>query len=155
VHLFTLVKLSSAGQLPFSNWPIFLKCSNLIHHIYTHWLIVIIHFPKYKGESVNKVNLQFSLTYVLMNSVLHYCTSEHAALVISLQSWQYCHWQSVVKMARLMLYLNSLYLLTHPRNCANFNSIHYFPNIRGVCRSFYYRNYADEPCVRTHTVMSV
>jgi hypothetical protein len=50
-----------------------------------------------------------------MNSVLYYCMSEHVALVISLQSWQYCQRQSVAKMAALMLYLNSLYLLTHPR----------------------------------------
>jgi hypothetical protein len=50
-----------------------------------------------------------------MNSVLHYCLSEHAVLVVSLLSWQYCHRQSVVKMAVLMIYLHSLYLSTHPR----------------------------------------
>jgi hypothetical protein len=48
-----------------------------------------------------------------MTSVLNYSMSEQVVMVISLQSWQYCHWQSFVKMAVLML-LNSLYLLIHP-----------------------------------------
>jgi hypothetical protein len=51
--------------------------------------------------------------------------SENVVLVISLQSWQYWHRQLVVKFAVLMLYLNSLYLLTHSRRyvrqmCDNF-----------------------------------
>jgi hypothetical protein len=43
-----------------------------------------------------------------MYSWIHCCMSEHVVLVISLESWQYCHWQSVVKMAVLILYLNSI-----------------------------------------------
>jgi hypothetical protein len=52
--------------------------------------------------------------YILCTNELN-CMSEHVVLVISSQSWQYCNWQGLVKMAVLMLYLNTLYLMIHSR----------------------------------------